>query len=173
MNRTLVATLVVVATLVLAGCSGVVPNGGAEEPITPPNSTGTPTPDSETATPYPDTTTDLPDGPMDPPERPTELNRTSAASYVRAFEYRYAYNALWYDDSSDVNVECETESVEAARDGYRVTVGCYGYSNTGGDTAGTATATEVHADWGDRSFTYYVDDDTTLRLDDTQTASPG
>lgn len=171
MDRTLAATLALVALLGLAGCSGVVP-GENGDTITPAQPSDTSTPVGETPTPYPDTTTELPDGPMEPPKRPAELNRTSAASYVQTFEYRYAYNILWYDDSSDVNVECDVESVEPDQDGYRVTVGCYGYSNTGGETNGTATATEVHADWGDRSFTYYVDADTTLRLDNTQTASP-
>lgn len=165
MDRTLAATLAVVSLLALAGCTGLVPGGGA-------NDTVTPAQPSDTPTPYPDTTTEFPDGPMERPERPAQLNRTSAASYVQAFEYRYAYNLLWYDDSTDVQLECDVESVESAREGYRVTVGCYGYSNTGGEANGTATATEVHADWGDRSFTYYVDGDTTLRLDTTQTASP-
>jgi len=172
MDRTLAATLAVVMTLVLAGCTGLGPGAGTDGPVTPPHSSGTPTDANDTPTAYPDTTTELPGGPMEPPARPAELNRTSAASYVRMFEYRYAYNALWYDDSSDVNLECDVESVEQSGDGYRVTVECYGYSNTGGDGDGTATATEVHADWGDRSFTYYVDEDTTLRLDDSRTASP-
>jgi hypothetical protein len=172
MDRRLLATLAVVGTLVLAGCTGLAPSGDATDPTTPVRATGTPTGSDYTPTPYPDTTTELPDGPMEVPDRPAELNRTSAASYVRTFEYRYAYNALWYGDASDVHVECETESVEAARDGYRVTVECYGYSNTGGSAAGTATATEIHADWGDRAFTYYVDGDTTRRLDGSRTASP-
>lgn len=168
MDRTLAVTLAVVAMFSVAGCTGLAPSGVND--ATPTSSPETAPPGS--GTPYPDTTTELPDGPLEPPERPTKLNRTTAASYVRTFEYRFAYNSLWYDDNSDVNVECDVESVEQSADGYRVTVSCYGYSNTRGTAPGTATATDLHADWGDRSLTYYVDEDTTVRFDDSQTASP-
>jgi len=165
MNRSVVPIVICTALLAFAGCTTL-------GPAAPTSSPDAPTDSPATLTAYPATTTELPDGPAELPERPAKLNATSASSYVRTVEYRYAYNALWYDDSSDVSLECETESVERARDGYRVTVGCHGYSNTGDDSAGTATATAVHADWGERSFTYYVDEDTTLRFDDDGTPSP-
>lgn len=146
--------LALAALLALAGCTGL-PTGG-----------------TATETPYADTSTTLPAGPKDVPDRPTTLNASTAGEYARTFEYRYVYNTLWRHDGSTVEVDCDTERVESARDGYRVTVTCYGYANTQDESDGNTTATVVHADWGTQTFDYYVDSDTTRRLDHRGTASP-
>lgn len=145
--------------LLTAGCIGA-PNTGP----------------SSSATPFPSGTTELPDGPKDRPERPATLNESSVRDYVHTYEYRFAYNSLWYSEHSDVNVECEVTDIAPRASGYVVDVRCYGYSNTADDAPGNETATELHADWGTQSVTYHVDGATTRRLDrdigDTYTAAP-
>ena len=46
---------------------------------------------------------------------------------------------------------------------YEAEVSCTGYSNTGGETAGNETATELHADWFTQPFVRSVDADSLIR----------
>lgn len=155
MNRAALTALV--GAVLLAGCvGGLGPSTGGESPAN-----ATDTPDDE----LPDLTLTLPDGPKERPERPAELNRSTVRDYVLDFEYRYAYNSLWYSEHTEVNLDCSVDSVTEHRQGYNVTVSCTGYSNTGGATE-DGTATVLHADYFTQAFVYYVDADSTLRTSD-------
>jgi hypothetical protein len=147
--------LLVLLTVVLAGCLGAP---GA------PGATGTASDQpSATASPFADGTVSLPDGPKERPDRPDGLTRAAVTEYVETFEYRYAYNSLWYGEQSDVNLECDVDEAERQPGGWRVVVSCTGYSNTGGEATGTATATELHADWGTQTVVYRVGEDAVTR----------
>jgi hypothetical protein len=159
------ATVALLVIVVSSGCLGSVPG----DPI---GSSTDPTSTTPTATPFPSGSTTLPRGPKSAPERPDTLTESSVSEYVRTYEYRYAYNALWYSEHSDVHLECTVEAVRERASGYAVTVSCTGYSTTGGDTEGTQTATELHADWFTQTYTYFVDGDTTRRLDQSAVESP-
>lgn len=150
--------LLLAAALVFAGCLG----GPASTDATPTDATPDTAPD-RSVTPYPNRTVSFPDGPEERPERPATLDRSTASEFVRTFEYRRAYNRLWYGEHSEVHLDCEGREVTERADGYRVVVRCSGYSNTGGDAAGNGTATVVHADWETQTFAYYVDGNTLVR----------
>ncbi|MEF8774049.1 MAG: hypothetical protein V5A23_00260 [Halobacteriales archaeon] len=152
--RTATGVLALVAMALLAGCLG-----GVSGTVTP-TDTDSPRP---TVSPLPEETVSLPDGPKTAPEPPAEMDAESVREYVRTYEYRYAYNSLWYSDNSNVNLDCEVDDVEEISAGWRAVVTCIGYSNTGGEAPGTATATELHADWGTQTFVYYVDEDSVIR----------
>lgn len=156
MNR--VTLIALVGAVLAAGCVGTLGPSNAGDPT----ANATDAPDEQ----LPDLTLSLPDGPKERPERPAELNRSAVGAYVLDFEYRYAYNILWYSEHSDVNLDCSVQSVTEYREGYNVTVSCYGYSNTGGSTE-DGTVTELHADYGRQTHVYYVDADSTLRTGST------
>ncbi|MEZ3116781.1 hypothetical protein RYH80_12755 [Halobaculum sp. MBLA0147] len=127
----------------------------------------TDTPVAGPATPLPNETVSLPEGPKVAPERPSELTAETVRRYARTFEYRYVYNALWYDEYSDVSADCEVDTVERVDVGWKAVVTCTAYSNTGGPTDGTASPTELHADWFTQSFTYLIDENSTVRREAT------
>lgn len=149
----LARTLVVAALLVLAGCLG---------PAGAPTATEGPTTTETTSSP-PDGRVSLPDGPKERPPHPEELTHETVADYVRTYERRFAYNSLWYGETSDVLLDCEVDDVEERGGNWRVVVSCTGYSNTGGGENGTATATEIHADWGTQTYVYRVGEDGVTR----------
>lgn len=151
-----VRTAVVVSLVLVAGCLG----GPATGPATSPESTESPT---ATSSPLPQQQVDLPTGPMEAPDPPAAFNESSVREYVRTYEYRYVYNALWYGENTEVGLTCDVGSVEDIGVGWRVEVTCSGYSNTQGEASGNETATVLHADWGSRTFVYYVDDDSVVR----------
>lgn len=161
--------LLTAGAVLLGGCTGGVGSGSGTEPT--PSGSATPTStDTPTSTGTPPATEptpageiDFPDGPKSPPERPDELTRETVREYVLMYERRYAYNALYENEYTEVSLTCEVLSVDAADPGYRAVVRCSGYSNTGGPDEGTATATEVHADWGSRRFVYRVTAASTTR----------
>jgi hypothetical protein len=154
-----VLVLLVVATL--AGCVST-PSGPAS-PTPSPAGSAPPTPTSApTVTSLPGGTPTLPDGPKERPERPATLNRSSVREYVRAFEYRYAYNSLWVNEYTEVTLECTVRSVNRTGYGYEAVVTCTGYSNTNVPTESTLTP-GPHADWFTQVYRYRVDEDTTQR----------
>lgn len=155
MNR--LALFARVGAVLAAGCvGGLGPSNAGDSP------TGaTDAPGDQ----LPDLTLSLPDGPKERPERPAELNRSSVRAYVHDFQYRYAYNSLWFSEYTEVTLDCSVASVTERREGYNVTVSCTGYSNTGGSTE-NGTATELHADYFTQAFVYYIDQDSTLRTGD-------
>ncbi|WP_435318390.1 hypothetical protein [Haloarchaeobius sp. TZWSO28] len=161
-RRALLTGLAGASTVALAGClDGSL---GSRTDTTVATTTGTETtPSSATRTSYPDTEVEFPEGPKSRPERPDEWTRETAREFVHEHEHDLAYNRLWYSEYSEVELSCEVHSVEQVGEGYEVLVSCTGYSNTGGETNGTQTATEVHADWFTQWFVYYVDDDTIIR----------
>lgn len=147
-----------------AGCLGAggsrSPDGTGSRTDRSPTGTGTP----GWQTPLPDRRVSLPDGPKDPPDHPDELTAETVRTYVRTYERRYAYNSLWYGETSAVNLDCEVRSVAAVGTGYEAVVACTGYSNTGGSAPNaTATGTVLHADWGTQVFRYLVDEDAAVR----------
>lgn len=82
--------------------------------------------------------------------------------YVRAFEYRYAYNSLWVNEYTEVTLECTVRSVNRTGYGYEAVVTCTGYSNT--ELPENATGTPApHADWFTQTYRYRVDGNATLR----------
>jgi hypothetical protein len=159
--RVVLAALASLA-LVTAGCAGA-PAGEptpTDEPTSPERSAGSPTATSTS-------TVDFPDGPKSAPDRPSTLNASTVREYVRTYEYRYAYNSLWINEYTDVTLDCRVDDVGRHDEGYEAVVTCTGYSNTrisGNATPPTPTP-GPHADWFTQSFRYYVDGDTTLRLD--------
>jgi hypothetical protein len=138
---------VLVLVLVTAGCAGAPADGS-----------------TPTATPVQSGAIDFPDGPKERPDRPSTLNASTVREYVRTYEYRYAYNSLWINEYTDVSLDCRVDDVRRRDEGYEAVVTCTGHSNT--EVPANATATPgPHADWFTQSFRYYVDGDTTLRLD--------
>lgn len=139
------ALLAVVAALLLAGCVG--PIGG-----------GTPT-----ATPYPDELVPFPDGPKERPPLPGELTDETARDYAVAHEFRFSYNELW-SPGAEVGMSehsCSVEALEAAGEGYLVTVGCTGYVN---EPVDGETETR-HVDLAPWTVRYYLDGDSVLRTE--------
>lgn len=190
-HRSALLALAVTILLLSAGCIAdpdvPVQPGEDEEspsptppPTTPPTKTadssptdrpGSPTTDSPAVapgTPLPNTTVELPDGPKERPERPETLTRDSVAEYAETFEYRYVYNSLWYNQYSNVSVTCELESVGQVDVGWKAVVSCTAYSNTGGPATGTESPTVVHADWFTQTFTYLIDENSTVRREATE-----
>jgi len=119
--------------------------------------TGTPT-----ATPLPQGSVDLPDGPKEPPERPAVPNESSVREYVRAFEYRAAYNSLWINEYTDVTLACRVDSVSERPWGYEAVVTCTGHSDTNVPENATVTP-GPRADWFTQSYRYRVDETATHR----------
>ncbi|MFC7229381.1 hypothetical protein N0B31_18420 [Salinirubellus salinus] len=162
LRRTLPLVLLLVA--VSAGCLGGPLGGGSPTPTDSPSPSPT-----QTATPVTDLTGEpvtFPDGPKERPERPPTLNESSVREYVRAFEYRYAYNALWVNERSQVTLECEVDAVNETAYGYEALVTCSGYSGPDESYTGNGTDTPTpvpHADWFTQTYRYRVDSDTTLR----------
>ncbi|WP_435062693.1 hypothetical protein [Halobaculum sp. EA56] len=156
------AAAVAAALLLTSGCLAA-PGG----PMTGDTATGTsPGSPATTAssTPLPGKSIAWPDGPKERPERPPELNESSVGSFARTYEYRYVYNSLWYDETSEVSLECEVDRVERRGDAWRAVVTCTGYSNTGGEAEnGTATSTVVHADWFTQTYVYWIDGESVHR----------
>lgn len=174
----------------LAGCLGGAadPDAAAESPTATspappsddsasetddrsPTAGGTASPSGERAS------TEFSDGPKSEPARPDELTAERVAAYVRTYEYRYVYNTLWYDESSEVTLECEEPVVSKTDEGYRARITCTGYSNTGGAVAdATETATVLHADYFTREWVYLVTETETIRRRpdrvDAETESP-
>lgn len=115
-----------------------------------------------TATPLPPGSVDFPDGPKEAPERPAALNLASVTEYVRAYEYRVAYNSLWTNEYTDVTLACRVDDVSEQRWGYEAVVTCTGHSYTNVPENATATP-GPHADWFTRSFRYRISEDATHR----------
>lgn len=169
-SRALIAAISV-ALLVTSGCLAT-PGAPTTDDGSPSASDGSPaatSADTTTAaavsTPLPGTSVDWPDGPKERPTRPATLNESAVGSFARTFEYRYVYNSLWYDETSDVSSECELDAVERRGDAWRAVVTCTAYSNTGGETTadGTATSTVVHADWFTQTYVYWIDEESVHR----------
>lgn len=110
-----------------------------------------------------------PGGPKDQALIPESLTESSVREFVHTTEYRYVYNTLWYDDSSEVHVDCEVDSVAHEANGWRAVVTCTAYSNTGGDPRenGTGTSTVVHADYFTQTYVYWVTEDSVHRVEST------
>lgn len=104
----------------------------------------------------------MPPGPMEPPERPAVLNETSVREYVRAFEYRIAYNSLWINEYTNVTLACRVDDVSERPWGYEAVVTCTGHSYTNVPENATATS-GPHGDWFTQSFRYRVSEDATHR----------
>lgn len=142
-QRRTAAVAVLTLAITTAGCLG------AEK--------GTPT-----ATPLPPESITVPDGPKEPPERPAVLNESSVGKYVKAFEFRIAYNSLWINEYTDVTLACRVDTVSTRPWGYEAIVTCTGHSDT--DVPENATATPgPHADWFTQSFRYRVSENATHR----------
>jgi len=143
------------------GCLSGTPESGSDTTDSPQtDADGSP---SGTATPLPPGSVDFPDGPKAPPERPSSLTESTVRNYVRAHEYRYAYNSLWVNEHSDVELDCRVDSVADRQWGYEAVVTCTGYSNTDPPEDSTATP-GPHADWFTQSFRYRVSENATHRL---------
>ena len=149
-------------TLVLVLSAGCI---GSPLGDTPPSPDGSPEdPTSTTPTPLPGSPVDFPQGPKDRPAHPVTLNESSVREYARTFEYRLAYNQLWYDDGTEVSLDCDVDSVTEQSYGYEVVVTCSGYSDTQGTATSTATRTVLHADWGSQTVRYRVSENATGRV---------
>jgi hypothetical protein len=146
--------LLTLALVVTAGCIG-----------TPLGSDASPTDGRATGTPLPGSPVDFPEGPKDRPDRPATLNESSVREHVRTFEYRLAYNSLWYGEGTDVTLDCTVESVSETPYGYTAVVSCTGYSETQGTAASTATQTVLHADWETQTYRYRMSGNATARAD--------
>lgn len=162
-SRALIAA-VTVALLVTSGCVAT-PGGPATGDGSPAATSAGATTGTAASTPLPGTSIDWPDGPKEPPERPSTLNESSVGSFARTYEYRFVYNSLWYDETSEVSAECELDAVERRGDAWRAVVTCTAYSNTGGESTadGTATSTVVHADWFTQTYVYWIDEESVHR----------
>ncbi|MFB6097358.1 MAG: hypothetical protein ABEJ74_08220 [Haloferacaceae archaeon] len=179
-RRALLRASAAAGLLSLTGC--IAQSNPSSPPTDDPDTTTEPagtTTDTPPGTPYPNRTVEFPEGPKSRPARPADLTRESVREFVHTHEYRYVYNSLWYNEHTDVSLECSVQSVEQRRDGYRAIVECTGSSNTGGNQLenSTRTATQVHADYFTQTYVYYVDENSLLRLspdetDASETSSP-
>lgn len=152
----------------LGGCVSGVLDRDDPDPGDPPTeettAAGETTPDPTTHelavdTSLPDGEVDLPDGPKSRPDHPEELTRERVREYAKTVEYRWLYNRLAGDETTEVRVECGVESVTEYGEGYRVVVRCSASANGGrGETT-------VHADYFARYATYFVGPDTAVRRD--------
>ena len=154
--RVILAALVSLA-LVTAGCAGT-PTGEPTATLTG-GSAGSAT---TTPTGPPTDTVDFPDGPKSPPARPSALDESSVRECVRTHEYRYAYNSLWFNEYTEVTLDCRVDGVTRRTWGYEAVVTCTGCSNTVVPENATATP-GPHADWFTQSFRYRVSDGATER----------
>ena len=147
--------------LVTAGCLGL-PGGRTGEPT--PTSHGPDTAASATSAVdgLPGEPVAWPDGPKTQPEPPGTWNESSVGSFARTYEYRYVYNSLWYDESTEVSIECELDGVTRESDAWHAVVTCTASSNTGGDPVenGTGTSTVMHADYFTQTWAYWIDRET-------------
>ena len=176
-RRTLLAATSSLGLGLLGGCLADDADGSNQSPQTssptvspsdPPETEGSPSPDdgpTSPSTPLPNETVTFPDGPKTRPERPETLTLETARSFVRDHEYRYVYNQLWYDESTDVSLSCEILDAREIDVGYEVVVSCTGYSNTGGEQRpnSTATSTVMHADYFTQVYTYLLDENSLVR----------
>lgn len=154
--------------LVTAGC--VATPGGPSTPTdaTAESPTTTDSATSATTT-VPGTPLAWPDGPKERPDRPATLTRSSVREFVYTTEYRYVYNSLWYDETSEVHAECEVDSVTRESGAWRAVVTCTAYSNSGGEREnGTGTSTMVHADYFTQTWVYWITDDSVHRVESDQ-----
>lgn len=139
-HRTALAAAVILL-VVTAGCAVDAPG-----PSTPsPAASGTPT--------APSGSVDFPPGPKDPPARPAVSNASAVREYVRAYEYRYAYNSLWANENSTVRLVCRVDDVTRRPWGHEAVVTCTGSSETDG----------LNADWFTQSYRYRVSETATNR----------
>lgn len=152
--------LVLVALVVLAGCTGLVTDGStASSPVT----ESTPTAGTTTTTPFPNTTVDFPAGPKSRPALPETITQETAREYAIRHEYRYSYNELWSGPETEVGMSeasCGVRSTESEASGYVVTVRCSAYVNepSSGDTTRTR-----HADLPPWTVRYFLDENTVVR----------
>ena len=139
------------ATLLACGIALLLVAGGCLGAPGSPAGTTDPADASPTtaATPLPGDPVDWPDGPKERPPVPSTLTESSVGAYAETHEYRYVYNSLWFDASTEVTLECDLDGVERERDAWRATVTCTGYSDSDGTTGnGTITGTPApHADY--------------------------
>ncbi|SHG81535.1 hypothetical protein [Halobaculum gomorrense] len=148
--------------LVTAGCLGA-PGGRADGPTATSSEAYTDaSATSVAAAGLPGEPVEWPDGPKTQPDPPATWNESSVGSFARTHEYRYVYNSLWYDESTEVSIECELDGVSRERDAWRAVVTCTASSNTGGDPVenGTATSTVMHADYFTQTWAYWIDGET-------------
>ncbi|MFC7096655.1 hypothetical protein [Halobaculum marinum] len=137
------------ALALVAGCLG---SPGTSSP----SATTSPSADS---TSLPGDPVVWPDGPKERPPAPATLNESSVGEYAETHEYRYVYNSLWFDPSTEVTLECDLDGVDRDRGAWRATVTCTGYSNSDGRTDnGTITGTPgPHADYFTQTWVYWID----------------
>lgn len=164
------SALLAAATALLLVTAGCVSTPGG--PSTPTDSPTEASPDAATstaasATTVPGTPLDWPDGPKERPRRPETLTESSVREFVNTTEYRYVYNSLWYDDTTQVDAECAVDSVTRESGAWRAVVTCTAYSNTGGGPRenGTGTSTVVHADYFTQTWVYWVTEDSVHRVE--------
>lgn len=89
-------------------------------------------------------------GPADYPDRPDDLTRSTAKTYIRAIEHARVENRLrTYGDRSveDLSLTCRVVYDEHAHGGHYVLASCRGYANYDDGT---------HADWGHSPGFYFV-----------------
>ncbi|MFC7070769.1 hypothetical protein [Halobaculum lipolyticum] len=143
--------------LVASGCLGA-PGGRPATGTDPVDTSPSPSPE---ATALPGDPVAWPDGPKERPPTPAALNESAVGDYAVTHEYRYVYNSLWFDRSTEVTVECDLDGVERERGAWRATVTCTGYSDSDGTTDdGTITGTPApHADYFTQTWVYWIDRD--------------
>jgi hypothetical protein len=107
----------------------------------------------------PEGSVEFPDGPKSRPERPDDLTAETVRQYVKTFEYRWVYNKLYHDETTEVHEECGVDSVTEYGVGFRVVVWCSAWATyeSGGET--------VHADYFTQYATYFVGSNSTVRQD--------
>lgn len=161
MNRRRLLATLAASTVPLAGCPGDSATGSDSDPQTTTNRTRA-TRSTETTVPPPTGSVDFPEGPKERPERPSRLMTSAVREYVETHEYRFAFNALWTNEYSEVSLDCRVDSVTRREWGAEAVATCTGYSNTHVPTESTHTPVP-HADWFTQSFRYRVSETATTR----------
>lgn len=73
----------------------------------------------------------VPDGPERPPDRPADVTPETASEYAAAFEYAVAYNTLYCEDVSDIDVDSAAGLADETDHGVYVFAAASGYAQCG------------------------------------------
>lgn len=148
-RRSFLRGAAVVGATALAGCSGGDGSGDGSSPTT----TGGPD-DTTTTSPTPTTRAVTPP-PV--PDKPSNLDREGAVTFVRATERRRTFDELDFEEAEEVSVSCAAIYHRMAGSGHVVLAACGGSARGGGQVVDRGAEPVA---------VYYVDADRTVRVAD-------
>lgn len=159
MTRTPLSTILIVALLILAGCTGSPQTGGsADDPTTTAPPTTEPSANASESTVNSTTVTPQPPDAKPYPEQPTNVTSEKARTYVTSYERAYLWNDLLTPNTTNINIGMEDVAVTRADDGFVVSLQVTYYE----EIARTGLQHGLHAN-GNYTVAYFINDTTTIR----------